>query len=79
MTDQEKKIASLLSWGLTQKEIAEKLHISPATVNGYLKNIYKELGIHKETDLTRIMIMRLFSSPSRATRIIELLLTAATL
>jgi DNA-binding CsgD family transcriptional regulator len=53
LSPREMQIARLLAWGYTQKEIAGKLNISPLTVTGHLKNIYRELGIHKETDLTR--------------------------
>jgi DNA-binding CsgD family transcriptional regulator len=49
----ELNVARLLAWGYSQKEIGEIIHRSPLTVNGHLRNIYKELGIHKETDLTR--------------------------
>jgi DNA-binding CsgD family transcriptional regulator len=54
----EMRIARLLAWGLTQKEIADKLFISHLTVQAHLKNIYKALDIHKETDLTRWFIFK---------------------
>jgi DNA-binding CsgD family transcriptional regulator len=50
---QEKKIARLLAWGYTQKEIADKLFVSPLTISTHLRNIYRKLSIHKETDLCR--------------------------
>jgi DNA-binding CsgD family transcriptional regulator len=54
----ELNIARLLAWGLTQKEIANKLHRSTFTVNTQMKHIYAQLGIHKETDLTRWYIFK---------------------
>ena len=53
LSPRELQIARLLAWGHTQKEIADKLGISPLTVTGHMKNIYRQLDIHKETDLTR--------------------------
>jgi len=50
---QERKIARLLAWGYTQKEIAGKLYVSPLTISTHLRNIYRKLSIHKETDLCR--------------------------
>lgn len=49
----ELNIARLLAWGYTQKEIACIVHRSAWTISAHLKNIYHQLGIHKETDLTR--------------------------
>lgn len=49
----EMHIARLLAWGYTQKEIADMVHRSPLTISVHLRNIYRQLGIHKETDLTR--------------------------
>lgn len=53
LSQREFKIARLLAWGYTQKEIANKLFLSPLTVSVHMRNIYKHLDIHKETDLTR--------------------------
>jgi len=50
---QEQRIARLLAWGMVQKEIADKLEISIQTVSVHLRNIYRKLSIHKETDLCR--------------------------
>jgi FlaA1/EpsC-like NDP-sugar epimerase/DNA-binding CsgD family transcriptional regulator len=59
LSKSEMRVARLLAWGFTQKEIADRLFISPLTVQAHLKNIYRELGIHKETDLTRWFIFML--------------------
>jgi DNA-binding CsgD family transcriptional regulator len=53
LSNTELNIARLLAWGYTQKEIAEMVHRSPLTISVHLRNIYRQLGIHKETDLTR--------------------------
>lgn len=49
----ESRIARLLAWGYTQKEISNELFISQLTVSVHLRNIYRKLSIHKETDLCR--------------------------
>ena len=49
----EKDVARLLAWGFVQKEIADKLFLSQLTVSVHLRNIYRKLDIHKETDLCR--------------------------
>ena len=53
LSNQEGKIAKLLAWGFIQKEIADRLKIKQQTVSVHLRNIYRKLGIHKETDLCR--------------------------
>jgi len=53
LSDREKSIARLLAWGYTQKEIADKLFVSNHTISAHLRNIYRKLAIHKETDLCR--------------------------
>jgi len=49
----EKDVARLLAWGFVQKEIADKLYLSQLTISVHLRNIYRKLAIHKETDLCR--------------------------
>ena len=53
LSNRENQIARLLSWGFIQKEIADKLGIKQQTVSVHLRNIYRKLAIHKETDLCR--------------------------
>ena len=53
LSEREKQVAEMVAWGFTEKEIAEKIHVSPLTVNTHKKNIYREMGIRKDTDLAR--------------------------
>jgi DNA-binding CsgD family transcriptional regulator len=53
LSHREMSIARLIAWGYTEKEIANKLFISQLTVSVHLRNIYRKLSVHKETDLTR--------------------------
>lgn len=45
LTAKERQILSLLIRGLTNKEIASELSISPGTVNTHLDNIYRKLEV----------------------------------
>ncbi|TCM46549.1 AAA family ATPase [Kribbella sp. VKM Ac-2568] len=45
LTAQELQIATLAASGLTNKEIAAKLYLSPRTVSGHLYRIFPKLGI----------------------------------
>jgi DNA-binding NarL/FixJ family response regulator len=46
VTAREREILRLLIEDHTQKEIAERLFISPHTVDTHLRNIYRKLGVH---------------------------------
>ena len=45
LTPQELQIARLAASGLTNKQIAERLYLSPRTVGGHLYQIFPKLGI----------------------------------
>ncbi len=48
LTPTEMQIAELVRKGLTGKEIAGKLGLSPATVNTHRRNMRKRLGLNKK-------------------------------
>jgi len=54
LTPREREVALLARERLSHKEIAEKLHISNATVRTILYNVYNKLGIHSKTELGNI-------------------------
>jgi len=45
LTPREREVLALLCNRLTSKEIAERLHLSPSTVETYRKRIYQKLGV----------------------------------
>jgi DNA-binding NarL/FixJ family response regulator len=47
---QEHRILALLSDGLTNREIAESLHLAEKTVKNYLANLLVKLGFHRRTE-----------------------------
>ena len=53
LTPREQEIMRLLAEGLSAKEIAEKLFISPKTVENHRANIMNKLGLHSTMELVR--------------------------
>ncbi|HWM70192.1 MAG TPA: helix-turn-helix transcriptional regulator, partial [Steroidobacteraceae bacterium] len=45
LTPREREIAMLAAGGLTNKEIGQRLFLSPRTVGGHLHRIFPKLGI----------------------------------
>ncbi|MBL1087607.1 helix-turn-helix domain-containing protein [Streptomyces actinomycinicus] len=54
LTEKQVVIARLTVQGLTNKEIAERLYLSPHTVNYHLRKIFQALSIRSRTDLVRL-------------------------
>ncbi|WP_052848980.1 helix-turn-helix transcriptional regulator [Streptomyces avicenniae] len=58
LTPQELRIAGLVADGLSSKEIAARLFLSPRTVEYHLYKIYPKLGIGSRTELARLVVLR---------------------
>lgn len=56
LTRREKEILLHLSHGLTSNQIAEKLFLSPLTVDTHRKNLHQKFGTHNSTELIRVAI-----------------------
>lgn len=54
LTPQELRVARLAAEGLTNKEIASRLLISPRTVGHHLSNVFPKLGIVARAELARV-------------------------
>ncbi len=52
LTIRETEIAVMLAKGLTNKEVADQIHLSPHTVHTHRKNIMKKLGVRSASELT---------------------------
>ena len=53
LSDREKEVLRLVAEGCATKEVAEKLYISPKTVENHRANIMKKLKIRDRTGLTK--------------------------
>jgi DNA-binding CsgD family transcriptional regulator len=54
MTDSELAVARLVAQGLTNREVAERLFVSPHTVSSHLRSIFVKLEINSRLALSRI-------------------------
>ena len=53
LTPREQEVMRFLAEGLSSKKVAEKLFISPKTVENHRANIMNKLGLHSSIELTR--------------------------
>jgi len=53
MTKREKQVIELIADGLTNKEIAQKLHLSPYTVKSHVHNILEKLSLSTRVQIAK--------------------------
>jgi DNA-binding CsgD family transcriptional regulator len=53
MTAAELAVAQLVAEGLTNREVAERLFVSPHTVSSHLRHVFLKLGINSRVELAR--------------------------
>jgi DNA-binding CsgD family transcriptional regulator len=53
LTETERRVAELVADGLSTKQVAAVLVVSPKTVEGHLSRIYGKLGVQSRTQLAR--------------------------
>ena len=50
LSEREREVLDLIASGATNREIAERLHLSPWTVKEYSTGVYRKLGVRNRTE-----------------------------
>ena len=50
LSEQERRILSLIAEGLTNRQIAERVHLAEKTVKNYVSNLLAKLGMQRRTE-----------------------------
>ncbi|WP_448624037.1 AAA family ATPase [Geodermatophilus sp. URMC 64] len=56
LTAQEQQVAGLVRQGLTNRDIAARLFLSPRTVDFHLRNVFTKLGVSSRTELAALAL-----------------------
>lgn len=56
LTARERQVLALVAEGHTTQQIAERLHLAPATVEVHRRNVARKLGLHSVAELTRYAV-----------------------
>ena len=51
LTPSERKVATLVAEGYTNREVATALYLTVRTIEGHLSRIYAKLGVRSRTEL----------------------------
>jgi DNA-binding CsgD family transcriptional regulator len=57
LTSAERGVADLVSHGMTNRQVADQLFISPYTVDSHLRSIFRKLDVNSRVDLTRLILI----------------------
>jgi DNA-binding CsgD family transcriptional regulator len=66
LTEQELQIVHFVAQGLTNREVAAQLFLSPRTIAAHLRNIFRKLGISSRTQLARLHLESVGASAGEA-------------
>jgi DNA-binding CsgD family transcriptional regulator len=56
LTPQELQVAALVAQGMSNREVAGQLFVSPRTVEFHLRNVFTKLAISSRGELTRVVL-----------------------
>jgi DNA-binding CsgD family transcriptional regulator len=65
LTRAERRVVALVTEGLTNPQIAERLVLSPWTVQTHLKRIFKKLGVRGRAELAAMATRQAAAEPPR--------------
>ncbi|MCD2189579.1 helix-turn-helix domain-containing protein [Actinomycetospora soli] len=54
LTAQEAAVVRLVSTGMSNKDVASELQVSPKTIQYHLTRIYTKVGVRSRTELARL-------------------------
>ena len=54
LTAQERQVAALVRQGLSNRDVAAQLFVSPRTVDFHLRNVFSKLGVASRAELTAL-------------------------
>lgn len=57
LTEAEMRVVQVIAEGLTNREAASRLFLSPHTVDSHLRHVFTKLGINSRVELTRKVLM----------------------
>ena len=63
LSEQERKILSLIAEGKTNKEIAEEIFLSDKTVKNYVSSILSKLNLRRRSEAAAFMAERRSKEP----------------
>jgi DNA-binding CsgD family transcriptional regulator len=55
LTDSELTVVNLIAQGVTNRDVADQLHLSLHTVKNHVHNAFAKLGINSRAQLTQLM------------------------
>jgi DNA-binding NarL/FixJ family response regulator len=58
LTQQELQIARLVAQGLSNREVAAHLFLSPRTIDFHLRNVFRKLGVTPRMQLAQLDLLR---------------------
>jgi DNA-binding CsgD family transcriptional regulator len=58
LTESELAVVTLVAQGATNRAVAERLYLSPYTVNSHLRHVFAKLGIRSRVELARLAAER---------------------
>jgi DNA-binding CsgD family transcriptional regulator len=56
LTNSQRIVAELVAQGLTNREVAARIFLSPHTVDFYLRQIFRKLDVRSRVALTRLVV-----------------------